>query len=384
MFRVQLFNQIADSGLAILRQSGFELNEHSADAILLRSENLHDKHFSSNLKVVVRAGAGVNNVPVDLLTKKGIPVLNTPGANANAVKELVIGALIMAARNLLPATQSLKSLESDKLKTEVEKIKKAYKGCELVNKRLAVIGLGAIGGKVANTALDLGLKVVGYDAGLTVENALRVSSNVERARTLSDALKDADFISLHVPYFPATHHLINANLFQCLKKGAVLLNFARSDIVDETALKEVLGANLSLYVTDFPSKDLLNEPRVLAFPHLGASTYEAEENCAQMAVEQLISFLKTGTIKNAVNFPDLTLSSHASYRIALSNLNCPNMLGQITSTLASLDYNIVELANRSKGEVAYNLIDIDRAPNPILCQQLSGIKGVLNCRTLSL
>lgn len=388
MFKVRIFNQIAKQGLAQLEHAGLIIDDENPNAILLRSQNLHDYAFSKDILAVVRAGAGVNNIPVQSLTEKGIAVFNTPGANANAVKELVLASLVMSSRNLVEACLGLKSLtklKGNDLSLAVEKHKKAYKGQEIKGKTLAVIGLGAIGGKVANDAIALGLKVIGYDSHLTVDNALRLSRDVVRANSLGEALQKADFISLHIPYLKSTHHLINETIFKQMAKGSVLLNFARADIVDESALLAAIKAGIvKKYITDFPSDGLLKDENVLAFPHLGASTKEAEDNCAMMAVNQLVQFLKTGEVKNAINFPSLSLPSCTPFRLAISNRNEPNMLGQIASTLADLQLNIVEMSNRSLGDLAYNLIDVDEAPTQACFEKMAKIDGILNCRYIEM
>lgn len=385
MHTIQVFDKISAKGLALFPKQHYQIEQDAKnpDAILVRSTSLHDIHFSHHLKVVGRAGVGVNNIPVAKLTQAGIPVLNTPGANANAVKELVLTGLLLAARNVFPAWQYLNDLSGDdkQITEKIEKHKKNFVGHELLGKTLGVIGLGNIGVKVANAALALGMNVLGYDPDITVKRALELSSQVQQAETLQNLLKNADYITIHVPLFEKTHNLINAERIKLIKSGGVLLNFSREDIVDNTALKQALQEkHLAFYVTDFPASTLLNNSQVIALPHLGASTHEAEENCAIMVAQQVKDYLENGHIKNSVNFPDVSLTYNTGYRLAIVNANVPNMVAQISQKLADAGLNIIDLINKSRDEVAYTLLDMNQPIPSETIEKIAQIKGVITVR----
>lgn len=387
MFKIKTYNSISKQGLDHFDSNKYQVSPdiERPDAILLRSQNLHDLPFDASLQAVARAGAGVNNIPIDDLSQLGIPVFNTPGANANAVKELVLAAMLLACRNILPAWDYTRNLSGDEesLNTEVEKGKKQFVGFELPNRTLAVIGLGAIGVKVANAASALGMKVVGFDPGITIARAWELSSDVKKAQSITEAITQADFISLHVPFIDQTKHLINKPLFDAMKPGVVLINCARGGIVDENALLPAISDDIvRAYVTDFPSNTLKDHDRILMLPHLGASTGEAEDNCAIMAAQELSEFLENGTIRNSVNFPEVSLPRNGGFRLAIANANIPNMVGQISTELAEHDLNILDMLNKSRGDLAYTLVDTDKAIPASLLTKLRSIQGVLKVNVL--
>ena len=387
MFRIQTLNNISPKGLALLPPTQYEYGADIAtpDAVLLRSHNMHEMDLPASVQAVGRAGAGVNNIPVPRLTELGVPVFNTPGANANAVKELVIAGMLLAARNLPQALQFVAGLEGqgDALNKVVEAGKKRFVGHELPGRTLAVIGLGAIGVKVANAAVGLGMQVIGYDPKITVSRAWQLSAEVDQAASLEQALGQADFISLHVPLLDSTRNLLDATRLGQLKPGAVLLNFAREGIVDPALVMTALEqGQLQRYVTDFPTRELIDHDGVIALPHLGASTTEAEENCAMMVARQVRDYLENGNITNSVNFPETVLPRTAGHRVSIINANIPNMLGQISSALADSGLNILDMLNKSRGEIAYTLVDVDQALTEATCERLRGIDGVLRVRTL--
>jgi D-3-phosphoglycerate dehydrogenase / 2-oxoglutarate reductase len=387
-FRILTLNSISAQGLARLPPERFEVGSElkDPDAILLRSADLHGRPLPPSVRAVARAGAGVNNIPVGELSARGIPVFNSPGANANAVKELVLAGLLLAARNLAPAWLFARSLSGDDAAIEaaVEAGKKQFVGFELPGRTLGVVGLGAIGVEVANSALALGMQVLGYDPQLTVERAWQLSSSAVQARSLEDLFARSDLVSLHVPLTAATRGLVNAARLALMKPGATLLNFARAPIVDEAAVLAALeAAQLHAYVCDFPSAALTRHARVVALPHLGASTAEAEDNCAVMAAEQLREYLENGTIRNSVNFPEAVLPRMPNTtRLAIANSNVPNMVGQITTCLAAERLNIADLLNKSRGEFAYTLIDTEGAVSAALLARLQAIEGVLSARLI--
>ena len=381
MFGIQCFNTISEVGLNTLPKETYRFTDNNPDAILLRSYKLHDIEINDSLKAVARAGAGTNNIPVDKLQSLGIPVFNTPGANANAVKELVIAALFLAARNICPAWLAASKLEGSDVDLQVENLKKEFSGSELPNKVLGIIGLGAIGVLVANAAISLDMNVIAYDPCITIENAWQLSAMVKQAHSIEEILPQVDYLSVHVPYNDSTHHLINQQRLKHLKPSAVVLNFSRAAIVDDQAILQQLKAKqLNAFVTDFPSEPLLNQDRVIALPHLGASTSEAEENCALMAVNSLRAYLEYGNIQNSVNFPNVNLSKPKGYRAAIVNKNIPNMLGQISSCFASHKLNIIDMINKSRGGIAYTLLDIDQEIQPSVFESLKQIDGVIKCR----
>ncbi len=387
MYKIQTLNAIDSIGLKLFPTDLYQVadNVTDPDAILLRSTSLHEKTLANTVKVIARAGAGVNNIPVDKMTKLGIPVLNTPGANSNAVKELVIAGMLIACRNLCQAWNYVRQLNGDDaaLNVAVERDKKQFAGFELPGKTLGVVGLGNVGVKVANTALALGMRVIGYDPTITIKRAWELSSSVEEINNLDDLIKQADFISLHVPLVAETKHLINAGRLKIAKKGVILLNFARDSIVDEIALHAALdNGQVASYVCDFPSAQLKDHPRVICLPHLGASTREAEETCAIMAVKQLRDYLENGTIMYSVNFPSVEMPFNKGTRLTIANANVPSMVAQISTKLAAAQLNIMDLLNKSRDEIAYTLIDVDGAVNDTLIKEIAAIEGVIQIRRL--
>ncbi len=388
MYKVQTLNNISPLGLDRLPRDKYEVASdlNTPDAIMLRSFNMHDMDIPASVRAIGRAGAGVNNIPVDKLSKAGIPVFNAPGANANAVKELVLIGMLLAARNVVQAWDYTRALEGDdkSLNEKVEAGKKAYKGFELPGRTLGVIGLGAIGVKVANTALDLGMNVIGYDPQITVKNAWQLHSGVDQALSVDELLSKSDFVTLHVPLIDATRNLINADRIKLMRKGATVLNFARGGIVDDNAVKAALDdGKLHSYVCDFPSNNLKGNAKVIALPHLGASTDEAEDNCAVMIADQLRDFLENGNIVNSVNFPETVMPRmEGLYRIGVVNANVPNMVGQISTVLANHNLNIADLLNKSRGDIAYTLIDVESELPAAVLDEIAAIEGVLSVRAI--
>ncbi len=385
--KILTLNAIAGVGLQRFPAERYRVGPDTVapDAILVRSHDMHKMEIPASVRAIGRAGAGTNNIPVEIMNKRGVPVFNAPGANANAVKELVIAALLMAARNLLPAARFVDGLKGDDqtLHKLVEDGKKQFAGIELPGRTLGVIGLGKIGSLVADAAIKLGMDVLGYDPEITVDAAWSLPAQVRKAHTIEEVLKAADFITLHVPLVPATRGLVNAKRVQLLKKGAVLLNFSREGIVDNDAVLEALAAKLlRTYVCDFPAQKLLGHPQVISLPHLGASTGEAEDNCAVMVADQVRDFLENGNIRNAVNFADAVMSRESVYRVAIANANVPNMLGQISTTMAKAGLNIHNMLNKSRGDLAYTLVDVDSAVPESLIAELAAINGVLAVRYL--
>ncbi len=387
-YRILTLNNISSRGLARLPRERYEVGSDFADpdAILVRSADMHSTPIASSVRAVGRAGAGVNNIPVAPLSARGIPVFNTPGANANAVKELVLAGLLLAARNLGPAWLFARSLDGDDAAIDdaVEQGKKKFVGFELPGRTLGVVGLGAVGVEVANSALALGMKVLGYDPQLTVRRAWQLSSSVEQALSLEDLFARSDAITVHVPLNDQTSKLVNAARLALMKNDATILNFARAAIVDETAVVAALAAGrLHAYVCDFPTRALKDHPQVVTLPHLGASTGEAEENCAIMVAEQVRDFLENGNIKNSVNYPEALLPRvPGTTRLAIANSNVPNMVGQISTCLAAHRINIADLLNKSRGEYAYTLIDADGALSSELLAKIRAIQGVLSARII--
>ncbi|MER2122770.1 MAG: phosphoglycerate dehydrogenase [Exiguobacterium indicum] len=385
MYQIQLWNDLSDKGLKRFTDDYHVQREtEQPDAFLVRSKDLHDMHFPDSLKAVARAGVGVNTIPLNQLANRGIPVFSTPGANANAVKELVIGSLFLTARKLVPSLLWTNNLRGPDIPERIEANKKQFVGTELLGKRIGIVGLGAIGANLANTLHELGMTVTGYDPHMSVESAWRVSNQIQRATQLEDLLATSDYITLHLPLVDATTGLLDASLLSKMKHGATLLNFSRGELVDEQALADVLrSGRLANYVTDFPNAFILSLPRVIALPHIGASTSEAEENCAIMAVDQLRLFLETGNIRNAVNFPAVELPFTGKRRITIAHHNIPNMVGQIASVLAQESINIANMINGSKDAIAYTIIDIDNhADESISLDRLNQIPGVLKTRLL--
>jgi D-3-phosphoglycerate dehydrogenase len=384
--KILTLNAISARGLARLPEHysvGGDIAD--PDGILVRSANMHDMDIPATVRAIGRAGAGTNNIPVKKLSERGVPVFNAPGANANAVKELVIAGMLMGARNLVPALKFVEGLSGtdEEMHKATEAGKKRFAGMELPGRTLGVIGLGAIGSHIAEAAIRLGMNVVGFDPAITVDAAWRLPSQVKRAENVEDVLRMADFVTLHVPLIDATRHLINAQRVGVMRPGAVLLNFAREGVVDNAAVVEALDASkLHAYICDFPANALKGHAKVVALPHLGASTEEAEENCAVMVAEQLADYLENGNILNSVNFPNVSMARESSYRIGIANANVPNMVGQISSVLAAAGLNIHNMVNKSKGDMAYTLVDVDSGVTDGVMQQLSGISGVLAVRYL--
>ena len=388
--KIKTFNAIAEKGLNILQEKKFEVSDglSDPDAIILRSHKLKKEDFGNNLKAIARAGAGVNNIPVEECSELGIPVFNTPGANANAVKEIVLAALLMSSRGLFQGANFVNSIEEsnqEELKPLIESGKKSFKGRELTGGTLGVVGMGAIGSKVADMGVMLGMNVIGYDPAITVEAAWKLPNKVERKESIEDVFKESDYISLHVPANDKTKGLINSDLLKNAKKGLRLINFARDEIVVSKDIIENLEKNiLSKYITDFADLDLISRAKiandVIILPHIGASTSQAEENCSVMAAEQLDDFLNNGNIKNSVNFPELIEPRPSEFRITLSNKNHPGMIGKITTVLADNKLNIIDMVNKSRGDIAYNVIDLETKPPEKVLVELSALDDVISVR----
>lgn len=389
MFKIRTYNKISVKGLEKFSRDQYEVASEIGhpDAIMLRSHVLQEADIDSTVKAIGRAGAGVNNIPVEYCTTQGIPVFNAPGANANAVKELTVAALLLAARDIMGGinfvAQTGAGLDDAALHKVVEDGKKKFGGFELRGKTLGVVGLGAIGSLVAETGLMLGMKVYGYDPALSVEAAWRLPREVERMENMQSLLAKSDYVTLHLPVLEATRNLINKELVDSFKPGAVLLNFSREKLVDTAAILLALEkGRIGKYFSDFPIRELMGHANVVQLPHLGASTEEAEENCAIMIGDQLVDFLENGNIKNAVNFPNIALERSTGHRIAFSNRNVPKMLNQVLSVLADRNINVIDMINKSREEIAYNIIDIETAPTPELVAVLEQIDGVIKVRTL--
>ncbi len=387
MYKILTLNNISVAGLERLPRDRYEIASEiqHPDAILLRSFKMHDMEIPPTLKAVGRAGAGVNNIPVDKMSAMGIPVFNAPGANANAVKELVLTGMLLAARNICPAWDFARNLEGDDagIGKQVEAGKKNFAGFELPGRTLGVIGLGAIGRQVANAAVSLGMNVIGFDPGITVEGAWELSSNVKKATSVDDLLSQVDFVTFHVPLIDATKHMINAERLKIMKDNVVILNFARGGIVDDEAVCAAIDAGkVYAYVCDFPTNLLKNHERVITLPHLGASTREAEDNCAIMVADEVREYLENGTIRNSVNFPEVFMPRSEGHRIAVVNSNVPNMVGQISTALAAGGLNIVDMLNKSRGDLAYTLVDVDKPVDETVLNNIEAIDGVLAVRAL--
>jgi len=384
--QILTLNHISSQGLHRFPAARYSVGKSvdHPDAILVRSHDMHSMLIPASVKAIGRAGAGTNNIPVAEMSRRGTPVFNAPGANANAVKELVFAALLLAARNVVPALAYVAGLKGDaNLEKRAEEGKKQFAGVELPNRALGIIGLGAVGSLVADTAIKLGMKVIGFDPEITVDAAWRLPSSVRKADSVEELLKQSDFVTLHVPLLGLTRHLIDGKRLGVMKPGAVLLNFARDAIVDEDAVIAALRAQrLKYYLCDFPGAKLLSEPGVVALPHLGASTAEAEENCAVMVVDQVRGFLEDGTMTNAVNFPNVEMPRESPFRVAIANANVPNMLGQISTTMARAGLNIHNMVNKSRGEMAYTLVDVDSPIQDAVIQDLAAIEGVLSVRSI--
>lgn len=387
MYKILTLNNISAAGLERLPRERYEVASEfqNPDALLLRSYNLHDWVIPDSLKAVGRAGAGVNNIPVEEMSRRGVPVFNAPGANANAVKEMVLTGMLLAARNICSAWDYARSLSGSdaEISQQTEAGKKRFVGFELPNRTLGVIGLGAIGVKVANMARALGMQVIGYDPYITVGNAWQLSSQVRQVMSIEELLAKSDFVTVHVPLNDNTRNLLNEERLRNCRQGLTILNFARSGIIDDEAVcGAIREARIHAYVSDFPSNQLRSHERVITLPHLGASTLEAEENCAVMVAEQIRDFLENGTIRNAVNFPDMEMPREGNCRLLVVNANIPHMIERISSAIARLDINIVDLLNRSKGELACTLVDAECPMPDDVLDEISAIEGVLTVRVL--
>ncbi len=387
MFTIKTLNEISSQGLSLLPRDRFTISkdEENPDGIILRSFKMHGMDLPPGLKAVARAGAGTNNIPIDACSQKGIVVFNTPGANANSVKELVLTGMFISSRKITESiawSQGLKGKGSEVPKL-VESGKSNFAGPEILGKKLAVVGLGAIGVMVANAAVALGMEVLGYDPYISVESAWGLSRAVQRAGSLEGCIGDADFISLHVPLLDSTTEMVNASLLAKMRPGVRILNFARGELVDTPAILAALqGGRVSAYVIDFPTDELLGVDGVIPIPHLGASTPEAEENCAIMAANQLRNYLDLGNIKNSVNFPDCEMDFTTGLRLTISNRNIPNMVGQITTVLAQENINIADLLNRHRGDLAYNIIDLDGDISEVALDKVRSIEGIIGLRVI--
>ncbi len=387
MFKILTLNNIAVEGLRRLPRERYEVGSEQLqpDAIILRSHDMHDMDIPESVAAIGRAGAGTNNIPVDAMSARGLPVFNAPGANANAVKELVLASLLIGARNICDAREYVKGLDKtgDELNKAVEAGKKQFVGFELPGKTLGVIGLGAVGLEVANAALDLGMKVVGFDPNMTVQNAWQLSPGVEYAETLDQLFQNADAVTCHVPLMELTKGLVNRDRLALMNDGALVLNFARGGVVDSAAVIAALDSGkLHAYICDFPTPELIAHARVVALPHLGASTGEAEENCAILVAENLKDFLENGDIRFSVNFPQCRLPRTTGHRITIANANVPNMVGQISTCLADEGLNIEDLLNKSIGDLAYTIVDVDSAVPEQTRRKIRAIEGILTLRNL--
>lgn len=387
MYKVLTLNNISVAGLERLPRDCYEIASEIThpDAILVRSAKMHDMALPGSVKAIGRAGAGVNNIPVADMTARGVAVFNAPGANANAVKELVLAGMLMAARNIGPAWNFARALTGDDaaIHKAVEAGKKQFVGFELPGRTLGVIGLGAIGVKVANAARALGMRVIGYDPTITVRSAWQLEAAVEQATSVDDLLSKSDFVSFHVPLTDQTRHMVDTERLELMPKGAVLLNFARDGIIDDAAAVAALGSGqLYAYVCDFPSNLLKDHPRCLTLPHLGASTREAEDNCAVMVADQVRDYLENGNVTNSVNFPEINLPRNGGFRLAVVNSNVPNMVGQISTDLGKHGLNILDMLNRSRGDIAVTLLDVNKAPAEEVVAEIAAINGVLAVRCL--
>ncbi len=389
MYNVRTYNQISPLGLERFPGDKYRVGPdlETPDAYMLRSQKLHGETIPDSVLAVARAGAGVNNIPVSDYTEKGIVVFNTPGANANAVKELIAASLFRSSRDIFGGMRYVQTLtdmqDGAEMSKLLEKEKKRFAGSELLGKTLGVVGLGAIGSMVANMALELGMRVVGYDPALSVEAAWRLSSRVEKMDSLQGLLGQSDYVTLHVPAMEATRHLINRETLASFKPGGKLLNFAREEVVDTDALVEALDSGqLGGYTADFPTPELLGRDNVLLMPHIGASTREAEENCAIMAADQLKDFLENGNIRNSVNFPPTVMARSAGHRLTFSNDNVPRVLSNVLNILSESDNNVIDLVNKSRDDIAYNIIDVEQKPSEATIGKLRALEGVIGIRIL--
>ncbi len=387
MFKIQTLNKISPKGLDLFPRDKYEVASEfsSPDAIVLRSFKMHDMELPQNLKAIARAGAGVNNIPIDRCSEEGIVVFNTPGANANAVKELVLTGMLIASRDVVGGINWVQSIKGkDDVPKLVEKGKSNFAGNELKGKTLGVIGLGAIGAMVANSALELGMKVIGYDPYLSVEGAWELSNEIQKATGLETLLSQVDYISIHVPLLDSTKDMFNSKTFAMMKNGIKIMNFARGGLVNNNDIKEAIKeGKVSCYVTDFPTDDILGVDGIIPIPHLGASTIESEDNCAIMAVNQIKDYLENGNIRNSVNFPKCYLSKKEDgKRITISNKNVPNMISELTATLAKHNINICDMLNKSRGNIAYNIIDVSEDIPSNVIDELQNIEGVISVRVV--
>ena len=385
MLKVQVLNNISSLGLDKFSSDIYDVSvkDNNPDAILVRSAKMHELEFGKNLKAVGRAGAGVNNIPLEKMSDKGVVVFNTPGANANAVKELVISSMLLASRNICQAWNYVNNLPLEDLKATVEDGKKQYSGSELPGKTLGIVGLGAIGVEIANAASILGMDVIGFDPSITKKNAWKISSEVEDAATLEELFSKSDFVSFHVPLIDETKNLLNEKRIALLPEGSVIINMSRDGIVDEDALVKALDSGkVKYYVTDFPINDKKNHERVIALPHLGASTSEAEDNCAVMIAKQIKDYLENGNIVNSVNFPDARMPRAGEERLAITHRNIPNMVRQITKAIAEEEANILDMINKSRGDFAYTLIDLENEISNTAIENIQRVEGVLTVRAL--
>jgi len=387
MFKILTLNNIAAEGLRRLPSDRYTVGaeESQPDAIILRSHDMHNMDIPESVAAIGRAGAGTNNIPVDAMSTRGVPVFNAPGANANAVKELVLGSLFIGARNICDARDYVKALDKsgDELSKAVEAGKKQFVGFELPGKTLGVIGLGAVGLEVANAALDLGMKVVGFDPKMTVQNAWKLSPGVQHVETLEDLFQNADAVTCHVPLIEITKGLVNRDRLALMNDGAMVLNFARGGVADTAAIIDALDTGkLHAYICDFPTPELIAHPKAVVLPHLGASTGEAEENCAILVAENIRDYLENGNIRFSVNFPQCRLPRMNGYRLTIANANVPNMVGQISTCLADAGLNIEDLLNKSIGPVAYTIVDVDAEVSAETRQKIRAIEGVLTLRNL--
>ncbi len=388
MYKILTLNKISPKGLDHFNRDSYEVASEisNPDAVVLRSYKMHDMSLPQSLKAIARAGAGVNNIPIEKCSQKGIVVFNTPGANANAVKEMVIAGMLLAARDIAGGISWVQSTKDkgDEVPSLVEKNKSNFAGSEIKGKKLGVIGLGAIGAMVANDALALGMEVIGYDPYISVDAAWELSSDVQKATGLETLLSAVDYVSIHVPLLEQTKHMFNAEKFAMMKDGIKIINFARGGLVDNNDLKNAIkSGKVSCYVTDFPEAELLDVKGIIPIPHLGASTAESEENCAVMAAKQIKEFLENGNIKNSVNFPNCELPRVVGdQRILIANKNIPNMISEITSLLAKNSINICDMLNKSRDDLAYNIIDIQGAISPKVIESLEKIEGIIRVRIL--
>ncbi len=387
MHKILTLNNISSEGLDRLPKSDYDIADKFSDpdAILLRSFKMHDMEIPASLKAIGRAGAGVNNIPVDKMTGLGIPVFNAPGANANAVKELVVAGLLLASRDICQAWDFAKHLEGsdEEIGKAVEAGKKNFAGVELPGRTLGVVGLGAIGRYVANVAIDLGMNVIGFDPGITIEGAWQLSASVKKAANIEELLRNVDYVTFHVPLIDATNKMINEARLKIMRPGATILNFARQGIVDDEAVSGAIKAGkLRAYVCDFPTNLLKNHDRVITLPHLGASTKEAEDNCAIMVASQIRDYLENGNIRNSVNFPEVVAARETKYRILIANANVPNMVGQISTAMADANLNIHDMVNKSKQDIAYTLVDVDSTVPDSVIKSIAAIEGVKSVRVI--